>query len=253
MNRANEHSADLNREIQTFYATKPYEIVTEFDPNPAHPLPNVTNGVHILRAKARSEIPSKIPLVAGELLQGLRSALDYIAWQLALAQSESPPPTTAFPIFARKKLYLRDRLRFIDGIHPAVHPVFEAVQPYHAGDKATEQPLWVLHRLANDDKHKIPHVVGSLPSGIEIERPEGVDLGVTISVGPFEDGDEVGSYGIIGGADPETQLNVRGTFAIAFGKDTPAQGRHLTDEIDRIGREVDAVIRRFEPFFPATS
>ena len=36
--------------------------------------------------------------------------------QLALARSDSPPPTTAFPIFGTEKLYLRDRGRFIDGI-----------------------------------------------------------------------------------------------------------------------------------------
>lgn len=250
MGRANDHGAELNREIQAFYETKPYEIVVEFEPEPEDPLPNVKNGVHLFRVATHHPIPSRIPLLAGEVLQAMRSALDYVAWQLALAQSDTPPPTTAFPIFSSRRLYERDKLRFIGGIDPATHPVFDSVQPYHAGDKAPKHPLWVLHRLANDDKHRVPHVVGSLPSGIGVDRPPGVDAGLTMRVGPFEDGDVVATVGIIGGADPKTQLNTRATFAIAFGKDTPALGRHLTDEIDRIGVEVDATIRKFEPFFP---
>ena len=251
MGRANHHAQELGREIGSFYATKPYEVVAEFDPEPEDPLMNVRNGAHIVRARVHHPIPTSVPLLAGETLQAMRSALDYVAWQLALARSESPPQTTAFPVFAAETLYSRDRLRFIGGIPPAIHPIFDSVQPYHAGDKATEHPLWVLHRLANDDKHKIPHVVASLPSGIQVERPEGFDVAVTMKIGPFEDDEIVGSYGIIGGADPETELHVGAFFGIAFGKDTPAQGRHLTDEIDRIGREVDAVIRKFEPFFPS--
>lgn len=252
MERVNELGRDLNDAIQAFYKTKPYEIVHTFDLKYAgEPLPSVdpTKGIHVYSVVTRNEIPDRIPALAGEVLQGMRSALDYVAWQLALGQSDTPPPTTAFPIFGTEKLYLRDRLWFIGGIDPTIHPVFDAIQPYHAGDNAFEHPLWVLHRLANDDKHKVPHVVGSLPKGVVVPRPEGVDMGITMVVGPFEDGEEVATVGIIGGLDPETQLNPRFTFAVAFGKDTPAQGRLLTDEVDRIGREVDATIKRFEPFF----
>jgi hypothetical protein len=52
-----------------------------------------------------------------------------------------------------------------------------------------------------------------------------------MTTGPFVDGQIVATVGIIGGADPKTQPNPRFSFAVAFGKDTPAQGRHLTDEI----------------------
>lgn len=250
MERVNEHAKELNGEIQAFYKTKPYEIVHEFDPDPKEPLPNVPNGAHLYRVVTHYPIPSRVPIIAGEVLRDMRSALDYVAWQLALAQSEAPPQTTAFPIFAKRKLYDRDYARFIGAIDPATYPVFESVQPYHAGDKAVEHPLWVLHRLANDDKHKVPHVVGSLPAGVRVERPPGVDLFLGMTIGPFEDNDVVATVGIIAGANPETQPNLGGAFAIAFGKDTPALGRHLTDEIDRIGREVDITITKFERFFP---
>jgi hypothetical protein len=253
MDRAKEHAEELNRTIQAFYKTNPYEIAHEFETGYAKPtLPSVdpAKGIHVYNVVTRHPIPDRIAILAGEIVQAMRSALDYVAWQLALARSDTPPPTTAFPIFANRTLYDRDKARFIGGIDAAIHPVFDSVQPYHARDKATEHPLWVLHRLANDDKHRVPHVVGSLPSGIMFERPAGVDLATTMTVGPFKDHDEVATLAIISGADPETQLNPKFTIAVAFGTDTPARGRHLTNEIDRIGREVDITIRKFEAFFP---
>jgi hypothetical protein len=254
MKVASDHGTDLNRAIKRFCDTKPNRIIHEFSktepPETVPPNIDVRKGVHLYRA-FHDPIPDEISILAGEVAQNLRSALDYLAWQLSLAQSESPPPTTAFPIFADGKLYERDKLRFIGGIDPAIHPVFDSVQPYHAGDEARNQPLWVLHRLANDDEHKIPHVVSSLPSGVGVNRPPGIDLFMGINqIGPFENGDVVFTLAITGGTDPKTELNVSGTFAVAFGKDTPAQGRHLANEIDRIGREVDATIEKFKPFFP---
>ena len=97
MGRANHHAQELGREIGSFYATKPYEVVAEFDPEPEDPLMNDRNGAHIVRARVHHPIPTSVPLLAGETLQAMRSALDYVAWQLALARSESPPQTTAFP------------------------------------------------------------------------------------------------------------------------------------------------------------
>lgn len=252
MDRVNETAKDLNEAIQGFYATNPYEVVHEFDTRGKEPMPpsvDPRRGVHIYRVRIRREIPPRVAILAGEVMQGMRSALDYLAWQLALATSESPPQTTAFPIFSDAGRYARDRLRFIGAIDPEIHPLFDSVQPHHAGDEARSHPLWVLHRLANDDKHKVPHVVGSLPSGVDVPRPPSVDLFAGMTIGPFEDGQVVATVAIIDGVDPKTQLNPRFTFGIAFGKDTPAEGRHLTSEIDRIGREVDVTIRKFEPFF----
>lgn len=253
MDRVNELSVDLNAAIQSFYKLQPYHVVHDFDLHYAgDPTPSVdlAKGIHVYRVETRHAIPHRIATLAGEILQGMRSALDYVAWQLALAKSDTPPPMTAFPIFLSEKLYSRDKDRSIGGIDAAVHPLFDSVQPYHSGDRAHEHALWVLHRLANDDKHRVPHIVGSLPSGVSVSRPVGVDLGVTTTVGPFEDGQEIATIGIIGGADPATSLDPRFTFGLAFGKDTPAEGRHLTNEIDRIGKSVGATITEFERFFP---
>jgi hypothetical protein len=253
MERVSEKAEELDRVVQCFYKTKPYSLIHEFDLKGSKPMPpsvDPAKGVHLYRGTA-PVIPPRISILAGELMRDMRSILDNMIWQLARADSDTPPKTTAFPVFAKKKLYERDEARFIGGIKdPDIHDVCKSIQPYHAGDAAADHALWVLHRLANDDKHKEPHVISSVASGIEAPRPPGVDTFVSIFPGPFDDGDVVGAVAIIGGTDPETQLQPRITFAVAFGKDTPAHGRHLMGEVHRIGREVDAVIRKFERFFP---
>src|SRR6266852_6402711 len=102
MERATEHANNLIREIADFLKTNPYEVVHEFDtkplPNEFPPGPPVI-GIHRYRAKALREVPDRISILAGDVLKDMRSALDYVAWQLALAQSDTPPPTAAFPIF----------------------------------------------------------------------------------------------------------------------------------------------------------
>jgi hypothetical protein len=254
MERASEHAADLRTEIARFLATNPYAVTHEFDtkamPDEFPPGPPVV-AIHRYRAEINAEVPDRISILAGDVLKDLRSALDYVAWQLALAKSASPPPTTAFPIFGSEKLYERDKARFIGGIDPTVHPVFDSVQPYHAGDKATIHPLWILHRMANDDKHKLPHVVGSVPVQIGVLRPPGTDLFIGTTIGPFEDDDVVATVGIHKSPNPKKEPDINVAFDVAFGKDTPARSvTGLYGEIDGIGREVDAVIGEFERFFP---
>ncbi len=118
MERAQEHAEELKRTIQGFFETNPYEVIHEFDTRDvANPLPGVDprKGVHLYRIAIREAIPSRIAILAGDCLKDMRSALDYMAWQLGLAVSEKPPETTAFPIFAKRKLYKQDSSRFHSG------------------------------------------------------------------------------------------------------------------------------------------
>jgi hypothetical protein len=252
MNRAQEHATELDSAVADFLKGDPYEIVREFDLQPGnHVPPMVTNGAHLYRVRVREPVPDRICALANDIMQAMRASLDYLTWQLGLAQSDTPPPTTAFPIFRSRELYERDRLRFIGGIDAATHPIFDEIQPFRAGDRADVHPLWVLHRLAKDYEHRMPPVVGSLPRQVGVvNAPEGVGLFVGGTVGAFDDGDVVGAVGIIDGADPETKLDARFAFGVAFGKDTPAQSMiPLRAEIDRIGVEVDRVIGKFAQFF----
>jgi len=242
LQRAEEHRKCLERQAETFLNSNPYGVVREF---------NEQERKYVWRAVVRNEVPDQIRLVAGECLQSMRSALDYLAWQLALGQTNNPRQTTAFPIFADVSSYAKDKNRYLGDIDPAIHREFDAVQPCN-GPNPRHHPLWVLHRLNNDNKHRLPNIVGAVPRGVGFKLPDIQRRFVAMSVGAFEDGDEIASI-TFGEGIPDTEMHGQAqfTFSIGFGKDTAATGLFdLGAEIDGISAEIEAVLKRFEPFFP---
>jgi hypothetical protein len=97
--------------------------------------------------------PDLLPLLLGEFLYNLRSALDQLAWQLALLHTPAPHARTWFPIRlnAEPARFKEDTKQFSD----SVRDVIESIQPYKHLQPA-EHPLWLLNELSNIDKHVLP-------------------------------------------------------------------------------------------------
>jgi hypothetical protein len=76
-NRASEHFKTLNDEVAASRERNPYRLrPIEFDPK---------EGRYPLRIEVVEEPPARWGVLAGEFFYDLRSALDNLAWQLALA------------------------------------------------------------------------------------------------------------------------------------------------------------------------
>ena len=104
------------------------------------------------------EVPPEIPVVAGDVLQNLRSALDHIAYRLVLSGAGSMPTQHVyFPIALDLQRYNEKKTRDLRGASPAVINAVDAVKPYRGGTDA----LWRLHKLNNIDKHRLLLTVGS--------------------------------------------------------------------------------------------
>src|ERR1039458_2675118 len=86
--RAHVHLETLKTELQAFIDTHPCSIRGEDD---------IENGTYNLRIHM-DEVPDLIPLIAGDFLYCLRSALDQTAWCLAKITT-AIPEHTQFPIF----------------------------------------------------------------------------------------------------------------------------------------------------------
>ena len=86
--RVNKHIADLQADIQDFFATNPYFIIGERHPNTRQP---------VYKLGVCSEPPDRFSLITGDALQSLRSALDHMVWQLVEAAGNTPTSATAFP------------------------------------------------------------------------------------------------------------------------------------------------------------
>lgn len=157
LTRADEHLKLLDEAISAYLRGNPYRFVGE-----EHYEGEYHHWSIVLEVR---ELPPDLvwgPII-GDAVHNLRSALDHLAWQLALPTPRAETPNRIeFPVFldspahdpggtfTRKLKYLRRE----------AHAVIEAAQPYKAGD--LHHPLWLLHRLWNTDKHRNLHTAGFL-------------------------------------------------------------------------------------------
>ena len=150
--RAKEHLDFLHTETQRFLALKPCKVIVE---------KNFEKNLKDYRIDSRFEIkrepPAEWSAIVGDFTYNLRSALDHLAWQLALLVTTKPHRSTEFPIFNSTSAY-QDRSsganRKLRDVLPASHSIIESLQPYHRGDWPEVEHLWWLHEINRIDKHR---------------------------------------------------------------------------------------------------
>ena len=76
--RAKEHVSDLEREMRSFLDTNPYKVGAKHDPQTRKLIYYVTSA---------ESTPDCLPLIAGDAIQNLMSALDHLAYQLVCSDT----------------------------------------------------------------------------------------------------------------------------------------------------------------------
>lgn len=117
---------------------------------------NPDPGVPFSFGRPDSPIPPTIPLLCGEVVQHLRSALDYLVYELALLDSGHVNERTQFPIEDDEKRFWKSRRdTFLAGLSDEHVAVIEKVQPY-------QDVTWTrtLRDLSNADKHRTLVITG---------------------------------------------------------------------------------------------
>lgn len=112
-------------------------------------------------ATERIAPPDHWPLLAGEAIQNLRSALDHAVWSAwrSVKENTGDGGHTQFPICddADKFAALQWRL---EGVPEAVRAIIENAQPYNRHPPAPSRDIFAVHReLSNTDKHRALAVV----------------------------------------------------------------------------------------------
>jgi hypothetical protein len=88
---------------------------------------------------------------AGDVIQNLRTALDYLAQQLVWAGSgEEPSRLVQFPIAKDAAAYESSKSTRVEGMCPKAIKFIDSLKPYKGGNDA----LWKIHELNNIDKHR---------------------------------------------------------------------------------------------------
>lgn len=158
----------LQKDSERFFTQNPNVIAaTEFD--------RKAGNYPIIVKSCPSELPEQWSVIVGEITHNLRSALDLLAWQLALLETPTPYNKTAFPIYSigssgRKGIrsFWGEKgkgQRCLKSINRRYWARIEAFQPYKGGHGYLHSPLFLLHELNNTDKHRlIPILFASVSS-----------------------------------------------------------------------------------------
>jgi hypothetical protein len=155
--RADNHFDLLNDEIVQWLNAQNYRA-SECD--------NSETGESIRSLVDPPKTPDRWGLIVGEFAYQLRSALDHLAWQLALLNTKGaarahgnpwPPERMEFPIYAyflksSQKQRYKEKLRWFCPPHRVI---VDEEQPLQRGGAASADELWLLHELRNADAHRV--------------------------------------------------------------------------------------------------
>lgn len=233
---ANYHLETLEAEIQRFKDTNPIPVSSKFDKDSGEKYWYV-DGKPI-------EPPDRLSFIAGDFLSALRSSLDYLVWQLVLANGGTPGRWNGFPICEKashwKTAVSRDRLQ---GVSDEAFTRVEFFQPCQGHNSYRDRWLLWLESLASIDKHRYLHL---FDAGLEGGFFAGLDspVGTFIHSGRVEDGTEIARI-----PRKDADVNFLPAIGVAFGPDGPAGNESVRNAFYSIREMVKIILEDFSPFF----
>jgi hypothetical protein len=156
LERARWHAREFDAAAQAIVNARPFELVSTLESD---------DWVHI-RWKQNGVAPdmSPFPLMLGDMLYNLRATLDYVAWQLVIANGCTPSRQTSFPCVSDQAKWAEISGRaFKDVDQPWVQEAakLQPFDPSHAGTPDSH-PFAILDTANNLCKHRfLPAVLMS--------------------------------------------------------------------------------------------
>ncbi|HWZ42918.1 MAG TPA: hypothetical protein VNW97_05555 [Candidatus Saccharimonadales bacterium] len=223
--RAEKHIGELHGVLGAFIKSKPYVISTESNPQ---------SGKFLCEVKEAKEIPAEVALIAGDVLQNLRTALDYLAHALIQANGGTVTKYTSFPIFDDPTKYQAGFIGKVEGMRQEPIDIISAIKPYKGGDNV----LWRLHRLNNIDKHRLLFTIGTALRGFVKGSPGGEDEALL----PMK----VGYKFTVDIRDPKIHKDVNLSFDITLNEPGVCEGEPIILVLRSSMQRVIGVLRKFE-------
>jgi hypothetical protein len=152
ISRAEHHLRDVDKALSLLIGS---------DPDAKHPVifEHESDGkVLVAKLTECQPIDSALPLMIGDCLHNLRSALDYLVYRLALKNgaSSAAADKTFFPIYLTKSEFDKRIEKLVKPfISSAALAEIEKCQPYTAYDVPVEADIWILSKLDIFDKHRL--------------------------------------------------------------------------------------------------
>jgi hypothetical protein len=202
----------------------------------------------VMDFQMRHPIPPDIPLIVGDCLQNLRSALDYLVWEAVSATGGQPSKRNAFPICTSAKAFgVEIDKKRLDGIQdPKIIAKIETLQPYNNGNGLKQDPLFVMDELTNISKHRrilLTILKGSFILGRsehKIGNTFCVNLGITV----IHDDTKIPAP--VAG---QMQMNPQIMASIAFNEGC-AQDENVLELLGATAKFVESIVSDFERLIP---
>jgi hypothetical protein len=233
------HRQDFERRVDRFIHTNAYSVLRQDDLEAGKRL-------WIFQAHKRPPVIRWGALI-GESLFNFRSALDQLAYDLAVAYKGSrltakQKRDSEFPIFHRRRPKKGEMDQRIGAVHPDARRLIKKMQPYGRRDRAALKYLDVLH---NFDKHRTLHLVTAVNTGLSHFGDMDFEY---VNFGPLEHGDVVARIALTD--DPERQQDPSVTFGVAFPESGPgAKAPDVAQTLRWIGQHIEErVIAPLAPY-----
>jgi hypothetical protein len=248
--RAKKHVGDLESVVAAFLKSDPYGVGFKKYADASQ------SGYYITRVAAP---PTDIALIAGDVLQNLRSALDYFAFQVVAKGVNGPfkPWEVEYPIADSAAEYPNLRKGKVKGAQQDAIDAINTTKPYLGGNDA----LWRLHKLANVDRHRLLITVGSAFRSLDLggytirmaakQMPDSlfakfVNSGGTLPVFfrtadrlfPLKEGDP-----LLLNVEFDEKMQFR--FDVAFGEPGILEGEPILETLQQMANLVDGIVRSF--------
>ena len=195
-----------------------------------------------------AQAPILISLTCGDVLQNTRSVLDYLVWELVLANNNHPDEGNAFPVCKSPDTFKDAKRRRLAGIHPDAITIIESLQPYHFGQgNEIQSVVFVLDKLANIQKHRTILIAQERHAPTEIINV--VDSsGNVLGFDPLRAVDTKATAKFIKTAI-EAKMNAQMAVYVVFGEE-PAKGMEVISVVAGLYETVALeIIPRFNRFF----
>ena len=214
--------------------------------------------IFVQRIRLTPKAAPEISAIAGDFFGNVRSALDYVVTQLVIANHPNVPSRgNAFPISESAIEYAEFAPKRLNGVSPQAAALIETLQPYNRRDN----PLGILNRLINIDKHRSLNVVTIVADNIDLVTGNG-SFSLFVGGEELRDGTVWGGIGIpfhmaaklpnFEARWPNMKMHGKCSLFVAF--DDPSAEELERFRVDRTLEGIfefmrDTVIPAFEPFF----
>ena len=240
IDRAKTHINDVEIVARQFCVANTDCLYPKTDPN---------SGKKIFHVRFRTQLPELLPLMIGDAVHNLRSALDHLAWQLVDANGQTPTINTSFPVFKKKNT--KQFNSKVSRIACGARDIIESIQPYNSGN----DDLAILSEMDNFDKHRLLIVIASTVKdstfGIAGFPPDQKHIfevevsPVILKHGALNDGDEVLRILPTGS---EQYAKVTCSLRVAFQEPRTVLGETVVTRLNQLVKITTDTIDKFVPF-----